>query len=198
MAGERIQVAYSRKVSTQVSDGKFETVSLGGSVEFDVNGESWQDAYEGAYVTYKLIVDQLLDESLPKVAPVAPTTLPGENIAPKPPLPEASAPATSSWAAPPDRAAPIVPNEPVEYTGCKVFKVELKQGKKGEWAKIRIGNRDQIPNQYADAKSFEPQIVARLKALAEGDMVDVRGYWTPWSIDASKFDLVVQAVDRSA
>lgn len=202
MAGERIQVAYSRKVSLQVSDGKFETISLGGSVEFDVNGEQWQDAYEGAYVTYKLIVDQLLDESLPKptvaaaLPPVEPphvvnnvATLPGESIAPKP--------AGSSWTTPPPPPVEIVANAPVAFTHCKVFNVDVKMGKNGEWAKIRIGNRDQIPNQYTTAKSFEPQIVARLKALNEGDYVDVAGYFTPWQIDASKFDLVVQRIDRS-
>ena len=186
---DRIQVAYSRKVSQQVADGKFETISLGGSVEFDVaEGEQWQDAYEGAYVAYKLIVDQLVDEALPKaeVAVSRPATLPGESFAQRP----APAPASSGGR--------IVANEPVEYNGIEVERVETAMTRSNkEWAKVRIKGSN-LPMKYMDAKSFEPQIVARLKALQAGDVINVGGYFEPWKVNPDKFDLVVQRVDRAA
>jgi hypothetical protein len=187
---DRIQVAYSRKVSQQVADGKFETISLGGSVEFDVpENEQWQESYEGAYITYKLIVDQLLDEAVPKAQVVAstPAQLPGERIAPKQqPLPSAN-------------TGGIVAHEQVSFTNCRVINKEVKMTRTNkEFCSVFIRNADQIPGQSTNAKSFEPQIVARLKALNEGDMIDVAGYFEPWKVNPNKFDLVVQSVDRSA
>lgn len=197
MTADRIQVSYSKKVSQQTGDGKFETMSLGGSVEFDVPDKvEWQEAYEGAYVTYKLIVDQLLDEAAPKpqVVEVQPKTIPGETIAPK----------TSTWTAPqPPQAVgniePIVEGVARAFTACKVFGVDVATTRNGkEWAKVRIGNREQIPGQYVSAKSFEPPIVNKLKALKEGDFIDVDGYFEPWKIDPNKYDLVVQRVEKVA
>lgn len=182
---DRVQVAYSRKVSQQVADGKFETISLGGSVEFDIpDGQQWQEAYEGAYVTYKLIVDQLVDEATPKsqVALQRPATLPGESFAQRP--------------APSNSSGRIVANDPVEFEGIEVERVEISMTRNNkEWAKVRITGGG-LPMKYMDAKSFEPQIVSRLKALRQGDTINVAGYFEPWKVNPDKFDLVVQRVDR--
>lgn len=185
MAEDRVSVEYSKKVSIQVADGKYETVSLGGSVAVDVaEGQSWQDAYEAGYVTFKLIVDQLIDEAMPKASV---TTLPGEKIAPKP---------QSSWSAPQPHQQ-VQANEPVAFSGCRVFKVETALTKTNkEYAKVRIGHQD-IPGQYITAKSFEPQVVNRLKGLRADDIVDIRGYFDPWRSDNTKFDLMVQSVDMA-
>lgn len=191
---DRITVEYSRKETRKVGDD-FVTMQLGGAVETDVqDGVGWPDAYEAAYVTYRLKVDTLFDESMPqRVSNATPTAvnnmtqLPGEKIAPK---------AASNG------IAGIVENEDRSFTGCKVFNVEVRKARTGNtWVRVRIGNRDQIPGQYVTAKSFEPLIVQKLKALEEGDFINVEGFFQGWQgnedRDEPKFDFVVQRVEKN-
>lgn len=193
MAGDRVAVTYSRKVSHPTGSGKYETLTLGGSIEFDIpDGQQWQEAYEGAYITYKLIVDQLLDDAMPEAVVEKEdrgntynnqTTLPGERISPK-------APTERSDDGP-------EPNKRVEFTNSKVFKIEeLTYGGGKKWAKVRIGMGDGHSGEFTTAKSFEPPMVNKLLALREGDIINIKGYWTPWKNDDTKFDVVAQAVEQ--
>jgi hypothetical protein len=193
LAEDRIAVTYNRKVSQPTGNGKYETLTLGGSLEFDVpDGQQWQEAYEGAYITYKMIVDQLLDEALPEAVvekeervQTQQRTLPGESISPKAPSEQVEG----------DNFPPA-PNKRAEFTGCKVFKIEeatTRTNKK--WAKIRIGLGDGYSGEFTTAKSFEPPMVSKLLGLREGDIINIKGYWTPWQTDETKFDLVAQSLD---
>ncbi len=102
--------------------------------------------------------------------------------------------------------ATIVPDEKVMYQRCRVFESVIKPASNGnEFAKVRIGKRgeDGIPGQYANAQSFDAQVIKQVGAtvdgdkiykIREGDFVDVWGYWKPWKTDASKFSLELQKI----
>lgn len=178
-----IRVDYTRTETGGQGSG----VSLNGAVELNVDPDkNWVEEWGAAYGALRAQVDSAFSESPP--------------TAPEPD--EDPADATDEVS----QAPAIVPGVEVEYTGCRImFDIEHKPAtaQRRENARMRIGN-PAIPGQYVYAKSFEPDIIAEMKRLRKGDMVDITGHfdkpWTKRNPDGSsdtQYDLVIQSVARA-
>jgi len=190
-----IQATYQRTVS---EPGTYSSVKIGGMVELEVETEDWQREHSIAYAALKTNVDAVIEAATASFQK-APTTPPQAQESDSSSSPESAPSAATSEVSQPGE---IVPFEKVEYEGCRVFLADRKTNsvavKKGSGGKtqmrIRIGNPD-IPGQYVDAKSFDPDIWKVMELLREKDMVNIKGHFDkPWQ---DKYDLVVEEISRA-
>ena len=183
----RIGVEYSRKVGRDYGSQGFRV-----SWEFDIPDDAnIQEESGRAFAYLKQIVDiQAAESAQPHVTP---------EMSSGPTRTSPVAQVTEELS----QSERIVPNAPVAVTHCRVFKVEQGKWSKSKvpFVKVRIGNEQQIPGQYVDAIAEDAAIMAKIIdgiQLREGDYVDVKGYYQPWRTNAEKFDLKVQAIDRTS
>lgn len=200
---ERLSVSYSHKISQKLGDD-YDTTSLGGEWGFDIpEGADVDKEYAKAYAVLRTIVDGYL-ETKPKPVPSVPvaalqseqnrnpTALPGEKIT-----------GGSSWTQPPEEApAPVQVEEgkQFEFVNQKVWDVKVERSRNDkEYAVVRIGSKGGPipPKGYARVKSYNGYMVSRLKALKEGDLVDVTGVFEGWDgREGRQYDFVPSSVER--
>jgi hypothetical protein len=162
---ELITVSYNRKVSRN-----YESVAIGGSLEFKPTSEDVQEEYKKNLAVLKLIVDAELSEQEPmsggtfdKAAPVEDDGLPDLGEPPAwvghlddekpsetqsaPPPPPAPAKPTPAAEAPAERTAPTsttTSDGGIYLAHAKVFRSEMKRGKQSGkvYAELRVGHDD--------------------------------------------------------
>lgn len=159
---------------------------ISGSVELDISTDAeWQSAWEGAYRSLTSHIDGSFGR-------------PSES---------GTAVATTEVSQVEHTIAEPVADGAVHFTGCRVMfnPKESDRSAKKPSVRLRIGNGEQIPGQYIDVKSFDPQMMSELLRFRQGDIVDVRGAWDkPWKTgkktaegtDEIQWDVIVEGIER--
>jgi hypothetical protein len=126
----------------------------------------------------------------------APEQMPGEHLSGS----GSSGEAHDEYGTPPlsDLKRLADAKQAVKYEGVKIFEHVIKPASNGNlFVKLRVGRRgpDGIPGQYANASSFTESVIDQARAVREGDLVNVYGYFKPWKNDPEKFNLELQKVE---
>lgn len=208
---QKVRVEYGRKVTDN-----FDSKTISGAIEVDLlDGEHWQEVYDGIYAALKTKVDGLAGKSDAPLQsqqhrnPVAPVQqpafqpMPGENIQQRPAMEEGQVyqhPAPSNQSG--GTVFEIQENAPYAFTNCKVFKKEIGTNRWGKYeGSLRIGNREQIPGDYVTAKTNEAPLIAKMQGIEEQQFVDVKGYFKAWKGNENrpepKFDFIVQEITKT-
>lgn len=216
-------VEYQRRVTRKDADGNYDSMTVGGGVTrtygAELDGTQLVAAWERLFDEFKKTVDAQID-GVPVVRSAVAET-PREPLSPEPggwiantvnqntnQIQEriesgestGSDPATGT--PPASLLSALAQNsQPVSYSGAKVFNVDSKQIGNNSVINIRMGKRgpDGIPGQYTTGESWDDDIIQSVsdQKIREGDLVNVWGYFKAWKNNPSKFNLVIQRIERS-
>lgn len=214
-------VEYQRRVTRKDAEGNYDSMTVGGGVTrvygSELDGTQLVSAWNRLFEEFKNAVDAHIDgvsitKSQPAQIrdPLSPE--PGgwisstvnqntQQIQERIQSAESSGTDPSTGTPPVSMLTALAENQqPVMYSGAKVFNKEKKRINGQEVVNIRMGKRgpDGIPGQYTTGESWDADIIESTNEIREGDLVNVWGYFKAWRNNASKFNLVIQRIERSS